>query len=61
MKSNRQTPGSTQLLIDAAAQAAGRGSGLPNLLKGNRPILGGFITPAPVCAGPVRRTKATGG
>ena len=43
MKSNRQTPGSPPLLIDAAAQAAGRGSGLPNLLNGNRPILGGFI------------------
>ena len=44
MKSNSQTPGSPPLLINAAAQAAGRGSGLPSLLNGNRPILGGFIT-----------------
>ena len=43
MKSNSQTPGSPPLLINAAAQAAGRGSGLPSLLNGNRPILGGFI------------------
>ena len=43
MNNERQTSGSAGLLIDAAAQAAGRGSGLPSLLNGNRSIVGGFI------------------
>ncbi len=43
MNNEPQTSGSAELLIDAAVQAAGRGSGLPSLLNGNRSILGGFI------------------